>query len=67
MGGIMDGITDREQYNVGSNPFDNVLQMDRSMRQGIQPSASSITLEEKTPGEEYIATCLLYTSPSPRD
>ena len=58
MGGIMDGITDREQYNVGSNPFDNVLQMDRSMRQGIQPSASSITLEEKTPGEEYISTAM---------
>ena len=58
MGGIMDGITDREQYNVGSNPFDNVLQMDRAMRQGIQPSASSITLEEKTPGEEYIATAM---------
>ena len=58
MGGIMDGITDREQYNVGSNPFSNVLQMDRAMRQGIQPSASSITLEEKTPGEEYIATAM---------
>lgn len=58
MGGIMDGVTDREQYNVGSNPFDNVLQMDRAMRQGIQPSASSITLEEKTPGEEYISTAM---------
>ena len=58
MGGIMDGITDREQYNVGSNPFSNVLQMDRAMRQGIQPSASSITLEEKTPGEEYISTAM---------
>ena len=58
MGGIMDGVTDREQYNVGSNPFSNVLQMDRAMRQGIQPSASSITLEEKTPGEEYIATAM---------
>ena len=44
MGGIMDGVTDREQYNVGSNPFSNVLQMDRAMKQGIQPSASSITL-----------------------
>ena len=59
MGGIMDGITDREEYNIGSNPFQNVLQMDRAMTQGIQPSLrSSITLDDRSPGDEYVATAM---------